>query len=409
MSAILTLLATACMARALGPQEFGLVVIMHTYVLTARALFNLKPAETFVRFAVPLMDTNEVPKVNQLLGLVRSFEWVTVLLATMFAVMAVPLLGPTLNLPDSASAVLMAYSLVLLTSPVGTARGFCRAAERFDVLRTALAIGPAVRLIGVLMAWQMQASWHYFAAAWGVSLGVSYLYLGWRGRRLMRESGYQPQHLPWRSAGTLYPGLPGFVGVVYSQGVLDQLPRHLITLLIGSFLGAASAGLYRIAREIADILAKPVLLIRQAAFTEITRLGEQSKSALSGVFWRYGLRLLLPALVLVTLASVYREQLLELVGGDAYTGAGALLVLLLVAAAIELVGAILRPIAYAHGQAAVALRVQIAAMVIYIGTFVAASSTYGLNSVGLAAIAAALVTLVTLGVLVWRWSDVTSS
>lgn len=404
VSAVLTLLATACMARALGPEEFGLIVLMHTYVLAVRAFFNLKPAETFVRFGVPLMDAGDKAQVNQLLGLVRSFEWVTMLVACTIAVVFSPLAGQWFGLPDSAGAILMGYSLVLLTSAVGTARGFCRASERFDVLRTAQVIGPAIRLLGVALAWYLGASWEYFALAWALSLAVSYVFVWRQGTRLMRAAGYLPEHLPWRRAGAEFPGLPGFTGVVYAQGILDQLPRHLITLLIGGFLGAANAGLYRIAREIADVLAKPALLIRQAAFTEITRLGEEGNGALSGVFQRYGLRLFVPAVVLVGLASAFREEVLTLVGGSAYTQAGVLLVLLLVAAAIELVGAVLRPIAYAHGKASVALRVQVLAMLTYLTTFVALSGLYGLNSVGVAAIAAACVTLITLGVLVWRWS-----
>ena len=140
------------MARALGPEEFGLIVLMHSYVLMVRALFNLKPAETFVRFGVPLMDAEETAKVNQLLGLVRSFEWVTMLIACVTAVVFAPLAAGWLGLPDSAGVILMVYSLVLLTSAVGTARGFCRASERFDVLRTAQVIGPAVRLTGVVLA-----------------------------------------------------------------------------------------------------------------------------------------------------------------------------------------------------------------------------------------------------------------
>lgn len=392
------------MARALGPEEFGLIVLMHSYVLMVRALFNLKPAETFVRFGVPLMDAEETAKVNQLLGLVRSFEWVTMLIACVTAVVFAPLAAGWLGLPDSAGVILMVYSLVLLTSAVGTARGFCRASERFDVLRTAQVIGPAVRLTGVVLAWYLDASWEYFAGAWGLSLALSYLFVWRQGSRLIRDSGFTPQHLPWGRAATEFEGLPSFTGVVYVQGILDQLPRHIVTLLIGGFLGAANAGLYRVAREIADVLAKPVLLIRQAAFTEITRLGAQGNGALAGVFRTYGLRLVLPALALVSLASVFREELLVFVGGSAYSQAGLLLVLLLVAAAIELVGAVLRPIAYAHGKASVALKVQVAAMLTYLGIFVVLSGVYGLNSVGVAAIASACFTLLTLGGLVWRWS-----
>ena len=407
VSAVLTLLATAVMARALGPAEFGVVVLLHTYVLTVRALLNLKPAETFVNYGVGLLDAGDTAQINRLLGLVRSFEWVTMLLATAVGVMAAPVIGPLLGLPDDAIVVLMAYSLVLLTSPVGTARGFCRATERFDVLRSALAIGPAVRLTGVLLAWYLSASWHYFALAWSVSLGVSYLFLWWRGAALIRRSGYKPEHIAWTRAGKEFPGLPGFVGVVYGQGILDQLPRHLITLLIGGFLGAASAGLYRVAREVADVLAKPVQLIRQAAFTEITRIGKngsEGKSGLSGVFVRYGLRMLAPAVALVLVASYFREELLTAIGGAEYGAAGSLLVLLLIAAAVELVGAVLRPTAYAYGKAMVALRVQVVAMLSYLTVFVVLSQTYGLVSVGIAAIVAAGGTLGMLGTLVWRWS-----
>lgn len=407
VSAILTLLATAVMARALGPSEFGLVVLLHTYVLTVRALLNLKPAETFVNFGVGLIDVGNKAQASRLLGLIRSFEWVTMLLATALGVFAAPLIGPLLGLPDTAIGVLMAYSLVLLTSPVGTSRGFCRATERFDVLRTSIAIGPMVRLAGVLLAWYFSASWHYFALAWGVSLAVAYLFLGWRGRRLMRNGGYKPEHISWRQASTEFPGLPGFVGVVYGQGILDQLPKQLITLLIGGFLGTASAGLYRVAREIADVLAKPVQLIRQAAFTEITRIresGADGKAGLAQVFVRFGLRMLFPALLLVGLVSYFREELLTAIAGADYAVAGTLLVLLLIAAAIELVGAVLRPTAYAFGKAGVALRVQIIAMLAYISVFVVLSHSYGLVSVGIAAIVAAGITLIVLGGLVWRWS-----
>lgn len=407
VSAVFTLVATAVMARALGPGEFGLVVLLHTYVLTVRALFNLKPAETFVNFGVGLIDSGNKPQVNRLLGLIRSFEWVTMLLATALGVMAAPLVAPLLGLPEDAIGALMVYSLVLLTSPVGTARGFFRATERFDVLRTSMAIGPAARLVGVLLAWYYSASWHYFALAWGVSLAVAYLFLGWRGRRLMRSDGFTPEHLSWRKASTEFPGFPGFVGVVYGQGLLDQLPKQLITLLIGGFLGAASAGLYRVAREIADVLAKPVMLIRQAAFTEITRIresGPEGKSGLSNVFVRYGLRMLAPAALLVIVASYFREELLVAIAGPEYVVAGTLLVLLLIAAAIELVGAVLRPTAYAYGKAGVALRVQLAAMLTYVCVFVVLSQNFGLLSVGIAAVAAALLTLVVLGALVRGWA-----
>ena len=402
VSAVLTFIATLIMARSLGPQEFGLVVLLHTYVLVARALVNFKPAELFVRYGVPLIDADDREGVTDLLGVVRSVELLSMLSATLLALCAAPLVGPYLGWSDDTVVVAMIYSLVLLGSGVGTARGLCRAFERFDLLRIQLAIGPAVRLLGVLLAWQLQASWHYFALAWGISLLVSYLYMRRQGRKLLREKRFKPRHMSFSAARDRFPGLANFAGVVYLQGNLDQLPRQLITLLIGAFLGSAAAGLYRIAREIADILAKPVQLIRHAAFTELTRVAENDPSALGSRVLRDSLKLLLPGVALVGIGFLWGDRALQLIAGEQYTGAYLLLVLLLAAAAIELLGALLRPLAYVLDRANAALLVQLTTTGVYLLAFVLLSAAWGVSAVGIAACLAAVLGVVLMLVVVGK-------
>ncbi|MEM7217761.1 MAG: oligosaccharide flippase family protein [Pseudomonadota bacterium] len=402
LSAVFSLLATAIMARALGPAEFGLVVLLHTYVLTIRSLVNLRPAETFVRFGVPLMSREQHGDLAHLAGLVRSWEVVTMLGGTAIGLVGAPLLGVLLGWQQETIAVAAAYSLVLLFSGVGLARSVCRALERFDVLRNAQAVGPILRLTGVLIAWGLGASWHGYALAWGLSLAAMYQYLGFRGRRLRREANIEVRPQPWRTAGERFPGIGRFVGVAYLQGNLDLFPRQGLVLVVGALLGTTSAGLFRIAREVADLLAKPVQLIRQAAFTEIAREGATESPRLWRFFKRYGLRFGLPALGLILLIGVFRAEILTLIGGPAYAAAGTLLVLLLVAAGIELIGAVLRPIAYAGGREVSALVVQLGSMSLYLACSAAFAASLGIEAVGLGAVAAALLTVSALAVVVRR-------
>ena len=394
VSAVLTFLATIIMARSLGPEEFGSVVLLHTYALVARALLNFKPSETFVRYGVPLIDADNRESLADLLGIVRVVEWLSAIFATLFAVCAAPLLGPYLGWSDDLIVIAMAYSLILLGSAVGTARGMCRALERFDVLRNQLAIGPSVRLVGVLLAWYFEASWHYFAFAWGFSLLVSYLYMRRQGTKLLKETGYQPRHISFAKAVDRFPGLPSFMGVVYVQGNLDQLPRQLVTLLLGGSLGSAAAGLYRIAREIADILAKPVQLIRQAAFTELTRVAQAEPQGLPSRVLRDSLKLLLPGIVLVGVGYLWGDLVLKYIAGEQYVAAHLLLVLLLAAAAVELLGALLRPLAYVLNSANRALFAQVCASLTYLVVFVVLVGTWGVEAVGVAACVAALLGVV---------------
>ena len=280
--------------------------------------------------------------------------------------------------------------MILLGSAVGTARGMCRALERFEVLRNQLAIGPIVRLVGVSLAWYFDAGWHYFAFAWGFSLLVSYLYMRRQGTKLLKETGYQARHISLAKAVDRFPGLAGFMGVVYVQGNLDQLPRQLVTLLLGGILGSAAAGLYRIAREIADILAKPVQLIRQAAFTELTRVAETEPHGLPLRVLRDSLKLLLPGIVLVGVGYFWGDLVLTYIAGQEYVVAHLLLILLLAAAAIELLGALLRPLAYVLDAANRALLAQVLASLAYLVVFVLLVGTWGVEAVGIAACVAAL-------------------
>ena len=58
-AAIMAFGATALMARSLGPAEFGLVVLMHTYAMLMRALFDFGSVDAIVRFGVPAHDKSD--------------------------------------------------------------------------------------------------------------------------------------------------------------------------------------------------------------------------------------------------------------------------------------------------------------------------------------------------------------
>ena len=66
LAALLMLLAMALMARALPAEEFGLLMLLHAFVLGVYGLVNLKPFEAVVlygaRDAKHLRDGSGVPR-----------------------------------------------------------------------------------------------------------------------------------------------------------------------------------------------------------------------------------------------------------------------------------------------------------------------------------------------------------
>ena len=79
-----------------------------------------------------------------------------------------------------------------------------------------------------------------------------------------------------------FVGLRHFLGVTYWQSNIDLIPKHISVIMAGYLLGAADAGLLRLARQFSSLLAKPAILIRQVIFLDLTRSWNQAAPISNG-------------------------------------------------------------------------------------------------------------------------------
>jgi O-antigen/teichoic acid export membrane protein len=388
--ALLALAATALAARALGAEAFGVVVLVHAGALMLRQLFNVKTSEAVIRYGVPLAEEG---RVGELRGLLLRFARIDVLAAVLAALAGAALLivfAERLGLPAELKPAAAIYVLVLLPSITGTARGTLRLLDRFGVLSTQLAIGPAIRLLavaGVLFTPYSDAPAAYILI-WGLAHLVEHAYSWWRS--------FYAFGAHYGGVTTEVPVLDrrevrGFLYTVYWQSTLDAAPKQAATLLAGGLLGPAAAALFAFARELAEVLAKPVTLLRQVVFPDLARLWRDEVARFVRVTWRTGAITAVVGLVVVALSVVVAEPVLVALAGEDFAAAAGLLTLLLGAASVDLAGAAFRPACYVMGKARALLNVQIVATAIYLGGFVLLAELFGLAGIGIASIATALV------------------
>lgn len=139
--------ATALMARGLGVVEFGLVILMQTYVLLIRGLFNVKQFQAIIRYGVPAIDAQDTRTLRRLISICRRVDYRTSITATVLAVVLAPLLGPSMGLDQDKVDLLMLYSLVILASANITDVGILRLLDQFDTLGRKEAVGPTIRFL----------------------------------------------------------------------------------------------------------------------------------------------------------------------------------------------------------------------------------------------------------------------
>ena len=410
IAALLTLAATALMANALPAAEFGLVILLHTYLLAVRGILNFRTYEAVVRFGVPLHENADAGALKRLLGRTSRIDLAGGIGATLAGVAAAGAAGSFLHWDEQMTALAGLYSLVMLSSVINTPNGMLRLYDRFDALSIFYIVGPAVRITGVIIAWFSDASMHTFVGIWAAAFVIENCWLFVRGHLEYRS---QNGRLLWNTVGE-DPGTQGdtkesrrqfrhFIAVVYWQTNIDLLPKHRSGLLAGNLLGPAAAGMFRLARDFSSVLSKPAMMLREVMFPDLARMLHAGAEGFSELGFR-AVRVAASAGLLLVLISIpLAGPVLGIIGPE-YTAAATLLSLMLLAATFELAASPLRAAAYAMGRVAPVLRIYLFCVVLYLGLFYVLAPLIGLPGPGIAAATGTALTLLLMIRMIRRFS-----
>ena len=388
VAALLNLSALATLARSLTLSEAGTVILVHTYLLTMRGLVNVKPCLSIVRWGVPLHEGRETRRLLQLLELTRRIDRGIALASTALSVSLVPVAGLLLSWDASTAGYCMLFSGILLFSGIGTARGYLQMINRYDLLAQQMAVGPAIRFTGALIAGLAAAPIEVFLAIWPSSLAIEYLFLAWQGRRRYAESGFR---LSWFGGGSFdaFPGMPKFLSVTYVQALLEMVPNRFATLMVGASFDEVSALFFKVARDCATVVARPAILLSQAIYPDLTRLWHDDYRKFRRLVVRVCLIAGCAGLGLTVLALLFGDLLLALIKPE-LSAATTLLAWLVLAAAFELGGAALTPAGYAMDRAGWILSARTTGTLVFLSGYFLLTAEFGLEGVGMAASAGSM-------------------
>ncbi len=403
IAGVMKFAAIALMARALGPAEFGMLVLIQTYSLFVRGLFNVQLFEAIVRYGVPLHDKEDKPALQRLITICWRLDKITSISAALLAILIAPLIGPLLGIVPEHLSLLTLYSITLfIQMGNGTATGILRLFDRFDILGKQMTIGPSILFSGVLIAWWLNSSLLVFLSILAISSAAEKIYLSWYGWREFQRNIHPNTSLLCNKKIHFeeFSGLRRFLWITYWQSNIDLVYKNISIMLIGSFLGASEAGLLRLARQFSSFIAKPAALIRQVVFPDLTRSWHQSSSDFKIITYRTALYACLAGILFVVLSYFYGDLLLTSFVGKEYLAAAPLLTILLLAASFDLAAASLRAAAYAAGDADKVLILNAAITLLYIGLFITFTMWLGLIGAGIAACIAAAIAPVALALII---------
>lgn len=378
VGAVLSLAYLAIVTRTLGLTDFGRFTLVLSAATVIKTVVSFESWQIVVRYGQPHLATDNHDALNRVLRFCILIDLASAAAGGLIAAGIILAFGNLLELPPGMGWQAWLFCMVMLVTIRSSPTGVLRLFDRFDSAALAETMIPIGRMIGAVAAWVLSPGISGFLIAWGVAellCAATYWWLALRvgGSKL----GSWRAGRAW-AARSENPGIVGFLTATNLQTTLSSIGMQVAVLIVGLFVGPAGAGLYRLANQLSQALTKISTLLSRSIFVELSRTqASHGADELRTLFRRTNRLALVAGVVIIALILTIGHPLLSLIAGKEFLPAYPLLVLLGIAACIDLVGVSYRPLLMATDRSALSLRITLISTLLLLATQAVLLPIYG--------------------------------
>jgi O-antigen/teichoic acid export membrane protein len=392
---VISLVYIALAAHALGPKNYGVLVLVHTYVLAVGGIIEFPGWHAVVRYGAQALLAGDEKRLARLLKFAAALELACGVVAVVIAAMLAPWIGAKLGWSPRAIELSLPYSLAVLATVRATAAGYLQVTGRFGLLGAHSLVPPLVRLIGAVIAWAggwglVGFLWAWLAAAvleWAVMWIMAFATMPRSLRKLALSTdlhGVRAEN----------PGIVRFMLGANADVTFAELAARVTPLAIGWLGGPTAAGLFAIAQRATTVIAQPAQSLGQAAYAELAKLAAKGQTALvvSTIARASGVTMAVAVPVCV-LFGLFGDTFARLMGGDGFAAAGGLMLWLAIARTILLCAPPLSAALTALGRPSLSASMNLAGSLGLIALLPVALPAFGQGAIGPCIVAQAVLTM----------------
>ncbi len=377
------LVQSLVVARALGPDLFGVYALVFTFASLVFVVLDPRSGEAVVRYMTEFRAVDDLDRCRAVTrgGMLLDAAWGAGGLL-LVAILAVPS-SAVLHVRDYAVLMPVVALGMAATAPVATSRAILGVFERFDVVSNLQFLVATIRVASVCavalggfglpgIVWTLATVSAIECAVFvAASLRVSRQNLGGgiRGASLSALRGRRRAIL-------------GFVGYAGLTSLAASAFKQLDTLLVGVLVGPSAAGYYRLAKTLTSPAASVGIPLQAVLYPRLARA--QSEGDASGgavivrrVFWRVELPLAGAAL----LSIPFIAPVIRLLAGSDFVGAVGPTIALVVGVAVAFATLHQRPLFLVRYKLRALLLFTVAMSLGSLAVFVPAADLMGVDGV----------------------------
>ncbi|MFV2089322.1 MAG: lipopolysaccharide biosynthesis protein [Pseudomonadales bacterium] len=394
------LLYLALAGRTLGPEQLGMLILVHSTTIAIREIASFKSWQALIKYGAEYVSNQDNARLHSLLRLMVELDAIGSIAGSLLSALFFYYFAPLFGFPPDIASLAVLYCLstlvALKASPVGVLRLF----GRFVLLARNALVVPFLRTTGVVVCWAFDAPLGGFIVLWFLADVCSAVVLMWLG---YQETRRQPlaRNISWRwepLSAEAHAKIWPFIWSANLHGTVGIATTHLPVLLSGALLGPGAAAFVKICQEVSGILGKPAQLLGETVYPEVSRLIPlNATQTIRSLLVRSVLLGGLASLILVVIVISGGQWLLVLLFGQEYRAASGLLTLLVIAAGIQLTTFIFEPLIYAQGRPDFVFVLRLVTSIAQISGMIVILPLLGVNGVGLTTILGTLFASLVMG------------
>jgi O-antigen/teichoic acid export membrane protein len=395
LAAVLSIAYLALATRSLGIHTFGVFTLILSTAQAVAALVAFQTWQIVVRFGMAHREAGRHDALGRLVRFCLALDIGGALVGIAIAGAALWLMQAHFGWSAALAREAFAFSVVLLLSVRSTAVGILRLHDRFALGAGADSVTSIVRFVGATIAVWQGAGLAGFLLAWAaaeVLTALGYWIAALRVAPSTVRGGRGMRGTPAEN-----PGIWHFALVTNLNATLNAAGRQFVVVLVGLLTGAAAAGNYRLAYQLSQSLVRLADLFARGVFPEVTRVHAGARPGELRTLMRQSARLAVGVgLATCLLVPVLGQPALHLSAGEAYLGAYPVLVLLGLAAGLDIMAVGFEPVLIGTGHAARALRIRMASTAMLFAAVILLMPPFGVIGAGAASLIASAIALLAL-------------
>jgi len=347
VSRLFAFVSVVLTARALGTRQFGILVLVQTYALVIDRLVNFQSWQALIKYGAEAFEQDRHEDIGGLIRLGSLLDVGSAIIGTIIALSAAHWVGPLFGWDNEVTRMAGLYGLVILFNLTGTPTGIIRLLDKFKLIAIQRTVSAGIKLLAILAAYASGAGLWTYVLIWMITDIVGYVTLFFLGHLLLYRS--RIRHW-WHARIRDWRRFVSFVWWSNLASTLDIPVKLLDVFIVSLVISVEAVGIYKIFKQVSDILRKPVDPIYQAIYPQFAALiaSAQDLRAVKMAV-KVGVLILAFSIPLVGIISLSSPWWLDKIFGEAYASEWAVFSLYLLLQGISIVFVSIHPLFIAMG------------------------------------------------------------